>query len=348
MSSNSEILAKRVKYLYMDVVGFTRNRSIECQSHIVKMLNEIVKKSVSGHGIAEGDILYLPTGDGLGIALLNNDAPYDLHINLALLILKNIHEYNESTEDPMRKFNVRIGINENVDNIITDINDNTNVAGAGINMAQRVMSLADGRQLLVGQIVFETLTYRERYMRAFRSYRASIKHNISVPVHQFIEEGHDGLSINTPSIFTPVTPEKRRFSEIEAFYIGLAIKHRDFLIRNSGSGQRNYALVVLLWFMANDAAGERRASEFDPYDPHIFGRGNLSLQESFDYYMSIDFWVCCELQSYVKAQLSNIAPYLGFSGGSYYIVKESGREKLLSEFPEIAIQLKLDGAPEKS
>ncbi len=141
---------KRVRYTYLDVVEFTKDRSIEAQSDIVKALNAVVRISLSALDPVPQEKLFLPTGDGLGIALLDEPGRYDHHILLALEILSQLSKRNASTKDPMRRFNVRIGLNENTDNILTDINRHTNVAGAGINMAQRVMSVADAGQLLVG------------------------------------------------------------------------------------------------------------------------------------------------------------------------------------------------------
>ena len=79
----------------------------------------------------------------------------------------------------MRKFHVRIGINENVDNLIIDINGKLNVAGSGINMSQRIMSCCDGGQILISQTVYEFLSAREEYMNLFKVYPATGKHNVA-------------------------------------------------------------------------------------------------------------------------------------------------------------------------
>jgi class 3 adenylate cyclase len=335
---------KRVRYLYLDVVEFTRNRSVEAQSDIVGALNGIVGEAVSDVSLDTDDVLYLPTGDGLCIAMLDESAPFDIHIQLALRILAEVNAHNERTENRMRRFDVRVGANENVDNVIIDINGNTNVAGAGINMAQRVMSLADGRQLLVGQMVFETLTYRERYMNAFRAYEARIKHGVVIRVHQFIEDGHDGLSSEPPTAFSPPIPENRRFTELEAYYIGLAMKHREFLLHNSSHGQGRYALVVLLWFLAQDAVAARHSTDYDPATTKTIGGGEASFDGAFHHYMSLDFWVCNELSRFVTEKLSRLAPFLESAGPAYYFPNENGKEKLRQDHPDIFEALELDSS----
>lgn len=49
-----------------------------------------------------------------------------------------------------------------MNNIVFDINGHRNVAGAGVNLAQRIMSPADETQVLMGQPVYEVLMHRER------------------------------------------------------------------------------------------------------------------------------------------------------------------------------------------
>ncbi|MBU1708195.1 hypothetical protein KKB28_09845, partial [bacterium] len=265
-----------------------------------------------------------------------------------LTFLAKIHQHNETTQDSMRKFDIRIGINENVDNIITDINGRQNVAGAGINMAQRVMSCADARQLLVGQMVFETFANRERYMHAFRSYHAHIKHGLVIPVHQFIEEGHDGLSHEVPNAFAPAIQKERRFTELEAYYIGFAIKHREFLCNNIKPGLSADTLTLLLWFLAEDAVEIKHATDYNPATVKVFAEGKASLRESFDHYMSIDPWVCIEMVHFIKEQLSELAPYLEDTVSTYFVVTEEGKKKLRQDHPDIFNSLDLEATSNNS
>ena len=167
-----------IKYIYIDVVGFTKDRSVEAQSDIIEKLNEIVDQSISLNSIPEDHLIVLPSGDGLCIALIELPQPFDIHLILALDILRKLYNYNNEIKDKMRKYKIRIGINENIDNIIIDYNKKRNVAGAGISMAQRIMDQADGCQILIGQTVYEILQHREKYLNAFKKYQAKGKHGI--------------------------------------------------------------------------------------------------------------------------------------------------------------------------
>jgi class 3 adenylate cyclase len=177
-----EAITIPAKYVFLDVVGFTHERSVEAQSDIVHILNDIVQGGITENEVPKDKLILLPTGDGMCIALLNVESPYDVHLLIALSIVKRVHEHNEEIENEMRKFQVRIGLNSNIDNLVTDINGNRNIAGAGISVASRVMNVADGNQILVGESVFDTLRYREKYMSAFKHYPATVKHEVKLPI----------------------------------------------------------------------------------------------------------------------------------------------------------------------
>ena len=189
------------KYVFLDVVGFTNRRSVEAQADIVGILNSIVRSCLTQHGIPDNKRILLPTGDGICIALLNIENPYDIHIQLALSILEILDGHNTTSDvDDMRRFEVRIGISANTDNLVTDINGKQNLAGAGINEAQRVMGNADGGQILINQTVYSTLRHREKYMGCFDQYSKTIKHGERLTMYQLKMEDSPGLNRSSPEV----------------------------------------------------------------------------------------------------------------------------------------------------
>jgi hypothetical protein len=80
------------KYIFLDVVGFTNQRSVEAQTDIVEVLNSVVRRSLKEQDVSNDKYILLPTGDGICIALLNIEDPYDVHIQLALRILRACYE----------------------------------------------------------------------------------------------------------------------------------------------------------------------------------------------------------------------------------------------------------------
>lgn len=339
-------ITSHIKYIFLDIVGYTRNRSVEAQQDIISKLNEIVKECIKNSKIPEGKVIFLPTGDGICIALLVSESQYDIHLKIALDILKLIQEYNNETNDEMRRFLVRIGINSNVDNIIEDINGEKNVAGAGINIAQRVMNLADGNQILVGQQVYETLRYREEYLDVFRGFPAKVKHGQKLDVYQFIKKGYLGLNINIPSAFEEHKKVEPKLTKHAAYYFAHAIKNKDLLENKLKDGRfYSYAANILLWFLALDSIGEKEATILDPYDmPRTYRLGVLNFNQQIEYYSSIDHWVRCELSSFIDSNLSTYAKYFDFGGSSSgcIFIKTEGKEKLKNEWPDIWKEFDLD------
>ena len=230
-----------IKYVFLDIVDYSRNRSVEAQTDIINSLNAIVMLAVRPYCSASKKCLFIPTGDGICVALLDVDHPFDLHIRIGTKILFLIQQHNARQTDTSRKFNVRIGINENTDNLIKDINGRRNISGAGINIAQRVMGLADGGNILVGQSVYERLSQRERFIGSFRRFHAHIKHDVCIDVYQFVDKKKEFLNCKVPSAFRKSRTRKTKLNEKVAYLIAHTAKNMDFIIQHVGDGQKNYA-----------------------------------------------------------------------------------------------------------
>jgi hypothetical protein len=328
-----------IKYIFIDVVGFTKDRSVEAQSDIVEKLNEIVSHAISSNPIPEDHLIVLPSGDGLCIALIELPQPFDIHLILALDILKELDNYNANIEDKMRKFEIRIGINENIDNIIIDYNKHRNVAGAGISMAQRIMNLADGSQILIGQTVYEILQHREKYLNAFKIYQAKGKHGIEFDVYQYTLQGHNWLNIQTPSIFSPQKPVETRISKLVAYYFAHAIANKEFFIKKINRSGYEYVSIVLLYLLASDSESKSNAKEFESPSIKTWSTGNVSIDEQFEYYNKIDYWTICLLSKEISERYLGKFIYFFEKEADiftlYAFINEKGREKLKREWPDI-------------
>lgn len=180
-----EVRTALVKYIFLDIVKYSFERTVEAQVEIIEVLNKLVLRSIETYKIQAKNIVYLPTGDGICVCLINTIDPYDLPIKIALDLLNSLRDHNATESDPKRRFNIRIGINENHDSLIVDINGRNNVAGAGINLAQRIMNIAEDNQIFVGQSVYEKLVQRELYFDKFRPVSSEIKHGIILKCYHF-------------------------------------------------------------------------------------------------------------------------------------------------------------------
>jgi len=188
----------RADYVFLDIERFTQQRSVESQAAIISVLNEIVKTSLSGENVRRR--ILLPTGDGMCIALL--EPRHDLALRVTLHILAAIEQHNHTCDIDDRRFGVRAGINSGDDVNVIDINGRNNLAGQGINMANRIMSLADGGQILVGQAIFDRLNPRQQYMGCFAQFSATVKGGQDVDVYQFVR-GDAGVNVLTPRALQP-------------------------------------------------------------------------------------------------------------------------------------------------
>lgn len=342
--------------MFLDVVQFSK-RSAEAQSEIVQRLNEVVFQSLNSHKISiEDDSILIPTGDGMCIALISRDLPYDIHIQVAMSILKGLSEYNERTQNESRHLQVRIGINQNTDIVVTDINGRRNIAGAGINIASRIMDKADGGQILVSQAVLHELEPSEIYMNKFVGFTATGKHNLSFQVHQYTAQDQPGLNTDTPSTFARRQPERKKLSEQAAHYLVHAIVHKQDLlnIKARRSFYWDSSAIVLLRMLANDSYEISKSSEFDEkrMGHYAEGTGIKSFEEQYDYYNSQNTWVRRDAKSLVisgslAAEGLELADYsecfeVGEMERHYEFVSVKGMEKLKQEWPKLWRQFDLD------
>lgn len=336
LEKTKEAITVPAKYIFLDVVGFTQERSVEAQSDIVHNLNDIVRSSIEETSLPPDKIIFLPTGDGMCIALLNVESPYDIHVLIALAIVKRLHEFNEGFNDEMRKFEVRIGVNANTDNLVTDINGNRNIAGAGVSLASRIMNQADGNQILLGESVYDTLRYREKYMKAFKRHSATGKHDFRFAVYQVVQDGLKGLNIETPKHFKATQQTETILTEFAAYYFGHAIKNRKFFLQKEDADK---VATVLLYFLALDSMAKNKASiGRSPYLQTYRAEAGASLDEQYQYYDSLDVPLAYDFADFViEKHLSVYRKYFEGDSSQYCFISAAGVEKLRAEWPQLSL-----------
>ena len=138
--------------LFIDIVGYSKLRTNE-QSAQIEKLREIVRGTEQFRAAeAEGKLLRLPTGDGGALAFRNSpEAP----LICAEEIAKALRSHPE--------IRVRMGIHSGPVNEVTDLNEQANIAGAGINIAQRIMDCGDGGHILVSKHAAEDLEQYDQW-----------------------------------------------------------------------------------------------------------------------------------------------------------------------------------------
>src|SRR5438046_1963826 len=138
--------------LFIDIVGYSKLLMNE-QSEQIQKLKEIVRGTEQVRlAEAEGKLLRLPTGDGAALVFRTNvEAP----ALCALVISKELKNHPG--------LHVRMGIHSGPVNEVVDLNEQANIAGAGINIAQRVMDCGDAGHILVSKRVADDLEHYSQW-----------------------------------------------------------------------------------------------------------------------------------------------------------------------------------------
>lgn len=138
--------------LFIDIVGYSKLRINE-QSAQIQKLREIVRGTEQFRAAeAEGKLLRLPTGDGGALVFRNSpEAP----VLCAEEIAKALKDHPE--------IRVRMGIHSGPVNEVTDLNEQANIAGAGINVAHRIMDCGDAGHILVSKHAAEDLDQYDQW-----------------------------------------------------------------------------------------------------------------------------------------------------------------------------------------
>ena len=182
--------------LFIDIVGYSKLLITE-QSAQLQTLKEIVRGTEQvRRAEAEGKLLRLPTGDGGALVFRTSpEAP----VRCAMEIAKSLKSYP--------KLRVRMGIHSCPVNEISDLNEQANIAGAGINMAQRVMDCGDAGHILLSRHVAEDLEQYPRWQPQLHDLgECEVKHGVRVSVVNFY----------TDELGNPDMPERLKSASVAA------------------------------------------------------------------------------------------------------------------------------------
>jgi len=191
--SSSDVKFEIGHVLFIDIVGYSKLLINEQSEHLRK-LKEIVRGSDQVRlAEAESKLLRLPTGDGGALVFRTNpEAPVLCAMEIARA-LKSCPELR-----------VRMGIHSGPVNEVTDLNAQANIAGAGINMAQRVMDCGDGGHILLSKHVADDLEQYPRWQPYLHHLgECEVKHGVRVGV----------VNLYRDEIGTPQVPNKFRIQK---------------------------------------------------------------------------------------------------------------------------------------
>jgi len=200
MSANtaSELTFEIGHVLFIDIVGYSK-LLINEQSERIQELREIVRGTEQFRSAeAQGKLMRLPTGDGGALVFRTSpEAP----VLCALEISKALKAHPE--------LQVRIGVHSGPVSEVADLNEQVNMAGAGVNIAQRVMDCGDAGHILLSKHVAEDLEQFPRWQPQLHELgECEIKHGGRVHVVNFYT-GELG-NRQVPTKFRQAVKKRRR------------------------------------------------------------------------------------------------------------------------------------------
>ena len=158
--------------LLIDVVGYSKllvNEQIE----VLQELNQIVRNTECFRAAeASGKLIRVSTGDGMALAFFHSP---EEPVRCALQISKALQNHPS--------IRLRMGVHSGPVNRVRDVNDKTNIAGSGINVAQRVMDCGDAGHILLSRHVADDLSeYRHWQPYLHDLGECEVKHGLRLHV----------------------------------------------------------------------------------------------------------------------------------------------------------------------
>src|SRR4030088_3472807 len=175
VQSDSEVPLEIGHVLFIDVVGYSK-LLIDDQRELQQQLNQIVRETEEFRAAeAAGQLVRLPSGDGMALVFFTGpEAP----VQCALEISEALQSYPQ--------LRLRMGVNTGPVSGVADVNDRSNVAGAGINMAQRVMDFGDAGHILLSKRAAEDLVqYRQWKPHLHNLGEFEVKHGVKLSLVNF-------------------------------------------------------------------------------------------------------------------------------------------------------------------
>src|SRR6478736_9994659 len=167
-----EIQLEIAHVLFIDIVGYSK-LSINEQHAAVEELNQVVRASDQfQRAEAAGRLLKIATGDGMALVFYTSlGAPAQCAV-----------EISRARKEHSRP-QLRMGIHSGPVSGVVDVNNRPNLAGAGINIAQRVMDCGDGGHILVSKHVAEDLEEYDQWRPLLHDLgECEVKHGMRVGI----------------------------------------------------------------------------------------------------------------------------------------------------------------------
>ena len=186
--AEKEIELEIAYVLFIDVVGYSKLVTHE-QRRLLELLNQIVRESEHFRAAeAKHRLITVPTGDGMALVFYNTpEAPVQCGLEISSAAAEHV------------ELKLRMGIHSGPVSGVVDVSGRANIAGAGINLAQRVMDCGDTGHILLSKHIAEDLEQYGQWKRHLHDLGdMEVKHGVRVSV----------VNLYTEELGNPEVPQK--------------------------------------------------------------------------------------------------------------------------------------------
>jgi class 3 adenylate cyclase len=195
--------------LFIDLVGYSK-LLIEEQKKRLRQLTEIVLATAQVREASDEQFVRLPTGDGMALVFRNSS---EEPARCALEIAEALRKHPEIP--------VRMGIHSGPVSEVTDVSGRSNIAGAGINMAQRVMDCGDAGHILLSQhVADDPVQYLQWSPRLRDLGECEVKHGVRLHLVNLYAEPLGNAAAATALTEAPLRTFKIRGGRWSLFKVG--------------------------------------------------------------------------------------------------------------------------------
>ncbi len=181
--------------LFMDIVGYSK-LLVDEQAELVKELSDAVNNTEAARqAAARGQLIRLPAGDGMALVFTNSmEAPVRCALEMSAVLQSKPN------------LQLRMGVHSGPVQQVEDVNARTSLAGAGINLAQRVMDCGDAGHILLSKRVADDLAQFRHWQPFLHDLgECEVKHGVRVHLVNLYAEGLGNAAV--PQKFQQTTPK---------------------------------------------------------------------------------------------------------------------------------------------
>jgi len=183
-----EIELEIAHVLFVDIVGYSR-LLINEQRRLLEVLNQMVRETEQFRTAEEkGRLITIPAGDGMALVFYNSpEAPVECALELS------------RADKAHPELRLRMGVHSGAVSGVIDVSGRANIAGPGINMAQRVMDCGDADHILLSKRVAEDIEQYAHWQPLLHELgECEVKHGVTLSL----------VNLYTDELGNPEPPEK--------------------------------------------------------------------------------------------------------------------------------------------